>query len=62
MKPDCRKNCRKAIDLSKQLLDLTSRDNSHCDHDACMVLCGIILDSASVIRREAEKRLAALET
>lgn len=60
MTSHCRENCREAIDLSSKLIDLTAQDHADCDHEACMVLCGIILDSASVIRRAAENRLKLL--
>ena len=35
--------------------------SADCDDDRCLVLFGIILDSASKIRLEAEKRLKILE-
>jgi len=57
----CRKYCQRAVELSQKLLKVAEEGHSNCDHDACLVLFGIILDSASVIRREAEKRLEIIE-
>ena len=57
----CRKYCQEAIELSQKLLTVADAGHSSCDHDACLVLFGIILDSASVIQREANKRLKLLE-
>ncbi len=53
----CRKYCLEAIQLAKLLVRLADAGNAGCDHDACLVLFGIILDSGSRIRRQAEKRL-----
>jgi hypothetical protein len=58
----CRKYLREAIKLSEELLKLSQDAHSNCDDDRCLVFFGIILDSASKIRREAEKRLKILET
>ena len=57
----CRKYCKEAIRLSERLLHLSQNGHTDCDDDRCLVLFGIILDSASKIRREAEKRLINLE-
>jgi hypothetical protein len=56
----CRKYCLEAIQLSEKLLKLSQDAHSDCDDDHCLVLFGIILDSASKIRRETEKRLKIL--
>ena len=61
MTPVCRKYLLEAIQLSEQLIKLANDAQSDCDDDRCLVLFGIILDSASKIRREAEKRLKILE-
>ena len=50
-----------AIQLSETFLQLANDAQSDCDDDRCLVLFGIILDSASKIRLEAEKRLKKLE-
>ena len=57
----CRKYCLEAIQLSETLLQLADDGNAGCDDDRCLVLFGIILDSASKIRMEAETRLKILE-
>ena len=57
----CRKYCLEAIQLSEKFLQLANDGHADCDDDRCMVLFGIILDSASKIRREAENRLQKLE-
>ena len=58
----CRQYCLEAIELSEKLLQLSHDGNAGCDDDRCLVLFGIILDSASKIRLEAERRLQKLET
>ena len=62
MTPVCRKYFLEAIQLSEQLIKLANDAQSDCDDDRCLVLFGIILDSASKIRLEAEIRLKKLET
>jgi hypothetical protein len=57
----CQKYCLEAIQISETLLQLAHDGNADCDDDRCLVLFGIILDSASKIRRESEKRLKILE-
>ena len=57
----CRKNLLETIQLSEKLLRLAHNGNAGCDDDRCLVLFGIILDSASKIRMEAETRLKILE-
>jgi len=57
----CQKYCLEAIKLSEKLIQLSDDGNANCDHDACLVLFGIILDTGSKIRREAEKRLKEIE-
>jgi hypothetical protein len=57
----CRKYCLEAIELSEKFLQLANDGNAGCDDDRCLVLFGIILDSASKIRLEAEIRLKMLE-
>ena len=53
----CRNYCLEAIKLSEILIRMADEGNAGCDHDACLVFYGILLDSGSRIRREAEKRL-----
>ncbi len=57
----CREYCLEAIQLSEKLIQLAHKANVGCDEDRCLVLFGIILDSASKIRLEAEKRLQTLK-
>ena len=57
----CRKYFIEAIQLSEKFIKLANNAQSDCDDDRCLVLFGIILDSASKIRREAVKRLKNLE-
>ncbi len=61
MTPVCRKYFLEAIQLSEKFIRLANDAQSDCDDDRCMVLFGIILDSASKIRLEAEKKLKILE-
>ena len=61
MTSTCRKYCREAIQLSEKFIQLANDGHADCDDDRCLVLFGIILDSASKIRLEAEKRLKKLE-
>ena len=61
MKSACREYCLEAIQLSETLIQLAHDGNSACDDDRCLVLFGIILDSASRIRLESKKRLKTLK-
>ena len=61
MTPVCRKYFLEAIQLSDKFIKLANDAQSDCDDDRCLVLFGIILDSASKIRMETEKRLKILE-
>ena len=62
MPSECRKHCLEAIQLSEKLIQLAHDGNAGCDEDPCLVFFGIILDTGSRIRREAEKRLKQIET
>ena len=61
MTPVCRNYLIEAIQLSEKFIALANDAQSDCDDDRCQVLFGIILDSASKIRLEAETRLKNLE-
>jgi hypothetical protein len=61
MTSPCRRYCLEAIKLSERLIQLAHDGNSGCDDNPCLVLFGVILDSASKIHLEAEKRLKILE-
>jgi hypothetical protein len=56
----CRNYCLEAIKLSERLIQLAHDGSTGCDHDRCLVLFGIILDTGSKIHNEAEKRLKEL--
>ena len=49
-----------AIDLSDKLIKLAHDANASCDDDRCLLVFGIILDSAFRIRLEANKMLKTL--
>ena len=57
----CRKYLLETIKLSQHMIQLTNDAQSDCDDDRCMVLFGIILDSALKIQLEAEIGLEILE-
>ncbi len=57
----CRKYCLEAIRLSEKLIQLAHDANAGCDQNASLVLFGIILDTGSRIRLEAQKRLREIE-
>jgi len=57
----CRQYCLEAIQHSEKLIQLAHDGNAACDDDRCLVLFGIILDSASRIKTEAKKRLKTLK-
>jgi hypothetical protein len=61
MRSACRKYCLEAIELSEKLIKLSQDTHYDCDDDNCLVFSGIILDSASKIHQEAEKRLNKIE-
>lgn len=61
MNSACRKYCLETIQFSEKLINLANNAYSDCDDDHCLVLFGIILDSASKMRIETEKRLKHLE-
>jgi hypothetical protein len=58
----CRKYCLEAIRLSKELVRLAQDAYAAgCDQDASLVFFGIVFDTGSKIRLEAEKRLKEIE-
>ena len=61
MASPCQKYCLEAIELSEKLIKLSQDTHYDCGDDYCLVLSGIILDSASKIHFEAEKRLKKLK-
>ena len=62
MSTQCRKYCLEAIRLSEELVRLAQDAYaSSCDQDANLVFFGIIFDTGSTIRLEAEKRLREID-
>ena len=60
--PICKHNLSEAVDLSQKLIDLAKQGNLDCDNDGCLVLFGMMLDSGTRIRTEAQKVLDTLQT
>ena len=52
----CADRADKALELSSKLLALVSDDRTACDHDACLLMNGIVRDCALQIRRTASLR------
>ena len=61
MNSACRKYCLETMQFSEKLINISKDAYSDCDDDHCLVLFGIILDSASKMRLETVKRLKYLE-
>jgi hypothetical protein len=61
MTSSCRKYCLEVIQLSDKLIQLSNDGNAECNDYRCLVLFGIVLDSAYKLRQEAEKRLQTLK-
>jgi hypothetical protein len=54
-------DCLEAIELSEKLIYFSQNIHYDCDDDNCLLLSGIILDSAYKIRLGVEKRRNKLE-
>ena len=50
---DCDEHIARALELSDQLLELANADRNGCEHDGCLLLDGIVRDSALKIRQVA---------
>ena len=50
---DCDEHIARALELSDQLLELANADRYGCEHDGCLLLDGIVRDSALKIRQVA---------
>ncbi|MFH2063919.1 MAG: hypothetical protein ABIK15_01820 [Pseudomonadota bacterium] len=50
----CDKNIQSAIKLSKQMIELATKGYSECRDTGCMILYGVILDSAYKMKKIAE--------
>jgi hypothetical protein len=57
----CRRYILDTIHFSEELINIAKGAYSNCDDEHCLVLFGIILDSAFKMRREALKRFKYLE-
>jgi len=52
---DYNENIVKALDLAKQMIVLSDEGGAACDDDSCIMLYGVIRDSAYKIRQLAEE-------
>jgi hypothetical protein len=43
---DCDEHIARALELSDRLLELANADRDGCEHDGCLLLDGIVRDSA----------------
>jgi hypothetical protein len=50
---ECDEHIARALELSDQLLEVANADRSGCEHDGCLLLDGIVRDSALKIRQVA---------
>ena len=50
---DCDEHIARALELSDGLLELANADRNGCEHDGCLLLDGIVRDSALKIRQVA---------
>lgn len=50
---DCNEHIARALELSDQLVELANADRNGCEHDGCLLLDGIVRDSALKIRQVA---------
>ena len=50
---DCDEHIARALELSDQLLELANADRNGCEHDGCLLLDGIVRDSALTLRQVA---------
>ena len=57
----CRKHCLETVELTEKLIDIAKNAYSDCDDDHCLVLFGTVLDTASKMRRETQKRIVEME-
>jgi hypothetical protein len=48
---NCDEHIARALELSDQLLELANADRDGCEHDGCLLLDGIVRDSALKIRQ-----------
>ncbi len=50
---NCEQHIARALELSDQLIELANADRNGCEHDGCLLLDGIVRDSALKIRQVA---------
>ena len=50
---DCDEHIARALELADSLLELANADRAGCEHDGCLLLDGIVRDSALKIRQVA---------
>jgi hypothetical protein len=50
---DCDQHIARALELAAALLELANADRIGCEHDGCLLLDGIVRDSALNIRQVA---------
>ena len=51
----CDKNIQSTIKLSEQMIELATKGYSDCRDTGCLVLYGVVLDSAYKMKKIAEK-------
>ena len=51
----CDKNIQSTIKLSEQMIELATKGYSECHDTGCLVLYGVVLDSAYKMKKIAEK-------
>ena len=50
----CNKNIQSTLHLTDQMIELANRGYSECQDSGCMILYGIVLDSAYKMKKIAE--------
>ena len=50
---DCDEHIARALELADSLLELANADRNGCEHDGCLLLDGIVRDSALKLRQVA---------
>jgi hypothetical protein len=50
---ECHDHIKRALQLSSDLLELANTQRESCNHDGCLLLDGVVRDSAWKIRRAA---------
>jgi hypothetical protein len=61
MTNNCLKQIEKAIELAEKMIQLADDVEVRCDDDHCLVVYGVIRDSAYKIRRAAEQETQAIQ-